>query len=668
MVLCGAAKRDITPPAEVGELHIAGFISPNDIDPEGSPVIKGVHDDINVRALVLSDGSTKIALVSVDVIGMLGDLVYEVKVPLEAWGFPKRNVFLFATHTHASPDTMGLWGPALGFSGASRKYRYFVIDAIISAIMEADKNMVPSVMHVASGTRPDLIENYRSPGHVAGTIRLLSFEGQQTGGTIASVWTFDAQPEITTRENALVSGDYPGLVSSWLERDKGGIVLFGLGLCGSQSPRPCEAGFIEMERFSSDLYSSLEQLQDDKHAVEVDRIEVREQAVKLPIQNAGYAILFKAGIFNRGMVADGSVVTTISKVRLGTVDILHVPGEPFPGLLDDLLDAENRREPRVQLVISQSNDALGYFIPHIEFKHKATKWQDPAGKKRFTGHEDESIGFDASTRVRDAVKAVFRYKTVLAIGAHADDLTIWAGGTLALLSMEGNRVICVRVCDDWEDCVGTTKKVAIERNQREADAAYKALGASEVIHLMYPSDYLHDSDYTGLRERIVRLIRKFKPGTVISFDLNGTDEENQDHVIVAKAVNEACWQASFDALYPEHFDQGLRPHAVAERLLFARNPAVVNHIVDISQVIDAKVAAICHHETVLMNFFHQYRMLAASNGLTINLLEKPHEDRVKVNLLTRLVYSEWGEKIGTLYAEPFNKIDAGLLKKLSEDE
>jgi len=128
----------------------------------------------------------------------------------------------------------------------------------------------------------------------------------------------------------------------------------------------------------------------------------------------------------------------------------------------------------------------------------------------------------------------------MAIGAHADDLTIWAGGTLAKLSSEGNKLIFVRITDDYGDAVGISKEKAIKRNHKEAEIAYRTVGADEIIHMDYPTDTLAGVDYLKLRGELIYLIRKYKPDLVISFDLNGTDEENMDHIITARAVNEAC--------------------------------------------------------------------------------------------------------------------------------
>ncbi|MFX0099960.1 MAG: neutral/alkaline non-lysosomal ceramidase N-terminal domain-containing protein [Candidatus Hodarchaeota archaeon] len=658
MIQCGASKKNITPAGDIGDIFIAGYKATK------APKITGIHDEIFARAMVITDGDSKLAFVSVECIGLLANVVEKIKDRLDAHGFKHRNVFIFATHTHAAPDTMGLWGPVIGMSGINKKYIFFLIDSIVTAVLEAEKTLQPSKIFYSKGSLEKKIINYRIHDDIIPDLHVLRFLSLEGNGEIASLWTYTAQPEITGRENTLVSADYPGIVSSLLEGNKGGIALFGLGLCGSQTPIFCEQGFEKVEEFARSVYDVIEKAIKNENEIESSTIEVRERKVRLPVDNGDFLVIFKIGIFNRQLF-DGKVETIISKVRIGNVDVLNIPGEPFPGIASKVIEEQGER---ITIPIGMSNDALGYFIPLDQYKLKTAKWIHPEKEEGFIGHETESLGHEASDIIKKQIKELFIYKKILAIGAHADDLTIWAGGTLKKLSSEGNEVTCVRVCDDWEDCVNLSREKAIKRNLRECDNAYGLLGARELIHLDYPSDYLAGEDYLELRGKIVRLIRKYKPDVVISFDLNGTDEENQDHIIVANAVNEACWQSSFDSLYPEHFDEGLSIHAPGERYLFARNPTIVNFHVDISDFIDDKVQAINKHVTVMKNFFHQYKLLAKANRLKIELIEKDYPNPVRSNLLVKLVYGEIGEEYGVKYAEIFNKVDAGLLKELAEDD
>jgi LmbE family N-acetylglucosaminyl deacetylase len=613
--------------------------------------------------MVLSDGTTKIALISVECIGLMADFIDKVRERLLAYDFKEKQIYIFSTHTHAAPDTMGLWGPLIGISGFNKKYQFFLVDAIVKAVVEAEQNLEDVELYIAKSSLDNLIENYRQEKDIHGDLKVLKFISNDK--LVGSLWTFTAQPEMTTRENVSISADYPGLVSDMIEKEYGGVSLFALGLCGAQSPIYCEQGYEKMELFAKEVFSEIQNIFPKAMKLEASPIEIRHRKVELKIENSDFLLLFNIGIFERDL-KDNCATSTISKIRIGNLHIVHIPGEPFPGLFTKILEENSDKEI---MIIGLSNDASGYFIPLDQYRLKPKVWVDDIENGKFIGHETESVGSEAAEVIRKTVKELFVYKTVMAIGSHADDLSIWAGGTLKMLSSEGNKLICVRITDDYGDCVGITKEQGIKRNRKEVERAYKVLGAEEIIHMDYPTDTLAGVDYLELRGKLIYLMRKYKPDLVVSFDLNGTDEENMDHIITARAVNEACWQSSVELFYPEHLqgDEGLEIHTVGERYLFARNPTVLNFHVDITDYIDDKIKSISEHKTVLKNWFYQYKLLARANQLYIELLEEDVPNPIRVHLLVKIVYGEVGGKYGVKYAEEFNKIGAGFLEDLASD-
>ena len=653
---CGTSKKSIVPPAEVGDNYIAGYLMMM------APKIKDVHDPIFARAMVLSDENTKICLVSVECIGLLADFIDKIRDKLAAYDYKERQIFIWATHTHAGPDTMGLWGPLIGINGINKKYQNFLLDTIVEAVKEAENNLEDIELFLAKSSIEKLVENYRSEKDINGDLQVLKFMSNEK--LVGCLWSYTAQPEITTRENVSISGDYPGLVCEMLDKEYGGVSLFGLGLCGAQSPIYCEEGYEKLEIFANEVYSEIQKIFPNAEKIEDSPIEIRHRKVEMKLENPGFLFLFSIGIFERELSDYNTAKSTISKIRIGNLHIVHIPGEPFPGLFTKILEDNSEKEI---MFISNSNDSLGYFIPLNKYILKPQVWVDDIEDGKFIGHETEAIGSEAAQVVRKTVRDLFVYKTVLAFGTHADDLTIWSGGTLAKLSSEGNKLICVRITDDFWDCVGITAEQGYKRNRKEVERAYRALGAEEIVHLDYPTDTLVGQDYMELRKKLIYLIRKYKPDIVVSFDLNGTDEENMDHVITAQAVNEACWQSSFDLCYPEHFEEGLEIHLPGERYLFARNPTVLNFHVDITDFINDKIQAICEHKTVLKNFFHQYKLLARANRLYVELLEEDVPNAIRVNLLVKYIWGEIGAKYGLKFAEEYNRVGAGFLEDLASD-
>ncbi len=257
-------------------------------------------------------------------------------------------------------------------------------------------------------------------------------------------------------------------------------------------------------------------------------------------------------------------------------------------------------------------------------------------------------------------------QTVLAIMAHADDAALFIGGTLRRMSNNGARVVLLRVTDDRYDSVGYSTAETIARNTAELQQAAAALGIAEIIEMGWETDKLGDAQETVLRERFIYFVRKLKPFAVISFDPYGAyHEDNQDHIVIARAVDETYWTAQFDKHHPEHFAQGLAPHGVYERWYFARRLTEVTSVVDVSSTIEQKVNAALAHDTTLRNYVQQLRLQARTGGHVIAQLEQAqHGDlRALMEPMIRGGAMACGRRHGLVMAEEFRVVRFGGLER-----
>ena len=93
----GFAETDISPTLGKKPVYMAGF--------GGNRTATKIHDPIMARAVVLSDGTKTVALVSVDLVGFF--LPYVENIRRELKGID--HLIVSSTHNHEGPDTMGLW-------------------------------------------------------------------------------------------------------------------------------------------------------------------------------------------------------------------------------------------------------------------------------------------------------------------------------------------------------------------------------------------------------------------------------------------------------------------------------------------------------------------------------------------------------------------------------
>src|SRR5262245_58675763 len=105
----GIAVRAVTPDPL---LPVSGGIGPS------KPATRK-EGELTVRALVLSDGETKIAIVSADFLGFPSVLGNKARAQVK--GIPPENILIGATHTHSGPDCYG-FPDGKGGTAAHLKY------------------------------------------------------------------------------------------------------------------------------------------------------------------------------------------------------------------------------------------------------------------------------------------------------------------------------------------------------------------------------------------------------------------------------------------------------------------------------------------------------------------------------------------------------------------
>jgi LmbE family N-acetylglucosaminyl deacetylase len=186
----------------------------------------------------------------------------------------------------------------------------------------------------------------------------------------------------------------------------------------------------------------------------------------------------------------------------------------------------------------------------------------------------------------------------MVVTPHPDDAESGAGGTVARWVREGKDVVYV-VCTNGDKGTSDTnmkpEKLAKIREQEQLAAA-EILGVREVISLHHPDQSLEDTP--EFRKQIVRLIRMYRPETVVTTDPYRRYLWHRDHRITGQVTLDAVFPFARDHLaYPELVMEGLQPHKVKEVLLWASED--VNYRSNITDTFDLKAAALrCHKSQV----------------------------------------------------------------------
>ena len=190
---------------------------------------------------------------------------------------------------------------------------------------------------------------------------------------------------------------------------------------------------------------------------------------------------------------------------------------------------------------------------------------------------------------------------VMVIEAHPDDAEFTVAGTVAKWAQEGKAVIYV-ICTDGsrgtnDPQVKPESLVAIRKGEQEAAA--RLLGVEEIVYLGYEDGTLQPT--LALRRDLTRVIRRYRPDIVICSDPTvryyGDGYLNHpDHRAAGDAALDAVFpSASTRYIFPELLDEGLEPHKV--QAVYIRGSLSPNFWVDISDIIELKIAALKKHES-----------------------------------------------------------------------
>ncbi len=183
-------------------------------------------------------------------------------------------------------------------------------------------------------------------------------------------------------------------------------------------------------------------------------------------------------------------------------------------------------------------------------------------------------------------------KVFVAVHAHLDDVPYYAAGLCAKLMQEGYTGYLVRTSNDEKRGGQSTARNILSNEQEHAKMA-RALGFRDTYDLYYQNHELNNISSLDIRGRLIFLFRFLKADTVISFNPWGHGEENPDHSVTGRAVEEAAWMAAVETDYPEHMEGGFAPREILERYYFHGRPGQpYNRVVDIGAHIEKKIDAI----------------------------------------------------------------------------
>lgn len=169
---------------------------------------------------------------------------------------------------------------------------------------------------------------------------------------------------------------------------------------------------------------------------------------------------------------------------------------------------------------------------------------------------------------------------ILAFGAHADDVEIGMGGSIAKWTTSGKRV---GICDLTEAQLSSNGTIEIRK--KEANKAAEQLGVTERLSLGFPDrGLLLQEEFI---RRIASVIRRYQPQIVFAPYF---EDRHPDHGNCARLVEEAVFSAGIRKYQTENSQ---KPHKVSRVYFYMINGFhKPDFTIDISAYMENKIAAL----------------------------------------------------------------------------
>jgi hypothetical protein len=229
-------------------VHLAGFAEPQ--------VAHEVRDDLEVRAVFVSNGTQSVCLLVCDLLGMSHHFADPVRAAVgAALGLERGAVLTSCVHTHAGPSAMA-GTEALGWPTPAG-YGALLVDRCVAAALDARAAAEPATMRFGRWALPGGLSVDRRELPYDPWFSALDIHG--ASGRIATIANLAIHPVVLGPECLAVSSDWVGAFRTALERRAGGTTVMLQGAQGDVNPHHVHRQHNDCER---DLFAEAGELGD----------------------------------------------------------------------------------------------------------------------------------------------------------------------------------------------------------------------------------------------------------------------------------------------------------------------------------------------------------------------------------------------------------------------
>jgi hypothetical protein len=350
------AVRNVTPDPL---LPVSGGVGP-------SHAVTRKEGELTVRALVLEQEETRVAIASADFLGFPAVLGNRVRAAVT--NIPAENILIGATHTHSAPDCYG-FPDGKGGTASDPKYLATVCVRMAEAINEATANLKPALLKAATGeAKGKIAYNYYAEELYDPRCHVIQFVNL-AGEPIATLVNYAIHPEVLGSGAGICSPDLIGPLYDRIVAKSGGTGIFmnsaqGDMVTADNRRKDGESrNWEECQRIGALLADEALRIVRDAPEQTSPKLFCAARPVSFPVDSPLMRALLKE-LPDAPAASDGKLTTQMNLINLGNIQILTIPGEALPNIGYYL---KRKMRGVHNLLFGLTNDAFGYILTKEDF-------------------------------------------------------------------------------------------------------------------------------------------------------------------------------------------------------------------------------------------------------------------------------------------------------------
>ena len=378
-------------------------------------------DYSEARAAWIDAGAGGVLLIGIDCVGLSKATIDRIRDRLFTLCAENNcvSINVYATHSHASPDSLGLWGP-LAVDGKNDEYMEALIEAAVQAASAAMSNRRTGELRFGKIETQGILYDSRDPQVYDPYLYQLRFANTD-GEEGLRLLFYGTHAESMRGDNTILSRDFPGVMCDVVTHETGDYAMFLPGAIGGllYTNILTEEGYFDavenMELTGNAMADYALSISASTETVIPPELSVARTTFTASMDNPMYLYLKFLGVLENEVLEGDSdsgylVRSEMTVLRLGDLHIVCMPGEIFPELVfggqyhyygtggenpKPLCEIAAEYGAENLLIIGLCNDELGYIVPPSDFLVNETapyieKTEDPTGENHY--EETNSLG------------------------------------------------------------------------------------------------------------------------------------------------------------------------------------------------------------------------------------------------------------------------------------